>query len=161
MARLAELPVRVDVYGDGPYRPQIEAAIARHDMGHRVRLHGRVRLEELPRILAGSDLGLVPSLPEPYMQLSLSTKLLELVAMGVPVIASDLATFRVHFDEGAIRYVRGGDPAALADGIRADAADRVGTVARAAEARRQAAAYAWSAQAATYLQIVEDLAGRR
>ncbi|MGH2457129.1 MAG: glycosyltransferase, partial [Candidatus Limnocylindria bacterium] len=92
-----ELPHRLDVFGDGPWRPQVEAAIARTDTAERVHLNGRVPIDDLPGLLAGSDIGLVPSLPEPYLQYSLSTKLLEYAAMGLPVIASDLATFRAHF----------------------------------------------------------------
>ncbi len=153
----AALPLRVDVYGDGPYRPQVEAAIARTGTADRVHLNGRVPIDDLPRLLAGADIGLVPSLPQPYLQYSLSTKLLEYAAMGVPIIASDLATFRAHFTDEAIRFVPGGDPVALADAIRALAADPGATARLGAEARRQAAPYAWPAQRIHYLKVVERL----
>lgn len=156
----AELPHRLDVYGDGPFRPQVEAAIARTDTAARVHLNGRVPMDDLPGLLAGSDIGLVPSRPEPYLQYSLSTKLLEYAAMGVPIIASDLATFRAHFSDAAIRFVPGGDPAALATAIRELAADPTGAARLGAEAHRQAAGYAWQAQARTYLEIVDRLTGR-
>jgi glycosyltransferase involved in cell wall biosynthesis len=153
----AELPHRLDVYGDGPFRPEIERAIARTGTGDRVHLHGRVAIEALPAILAGADLGLVPSRPEPYLRYSLSQKLLEYAAMGVPVIASDLATFRAHFTATAVRYVPGGDPAALAAAIRELAADPEGAAGLGREAQRQAASYAWPAQASRYVAIVERL----
>jgi glycosyltransferase involved in cell wall biosynthesis len=155
------LPVRLDVYGDGPHRGQIAETIAACGVGDRVELHGRVAMDELPRVLAGSDIALVPSLPEPYLELSLSTKLLEAVAMGVPVIASDLATFRAHFTPEAIRYVPGGDAAALASAIRELADDPERAAAMAAEAHRQAQAYAWPIQAGRYLEVVDRLVARR
>jgi glycosyltransferase involved in cell wall biosynthesis len=157
MALLGDVPARLDVYGDGPYRPEIEEAIRRCGVADRVHLHGRVPLEELPALLAGSDIGLVPTRPEPYAEYSLSTKLLEYAAMGVPIIATDLATFRAHFDERAIRYVPGGDPAALAAAVRADVADPEATEARGIEGQRQAQAYAWPEQRRRYLEIVERL----
>ena len=158
----AELPARLDVYGDGPYRPQIEAAITRTGTAGRVHLNGRVAIDDLPALLAGSDIGLVPSLPEPYLQYSLSTKLLEYAAMGLPIIASDLATFRAHFDAEAIRFVPGGDPFALAGAIRELAADPAAAARLGAEAHRQAAAYAWQLQVPRYLEVVERLVrGRR
>jgi glycosyltransferase involved in cell wall biosynthesis len=153
----AELPLRLDVYGDGPYRPQIEAAIERTGTADRVHLNGRVPIDDLPALLAGSDIGLVPSLPEPYMRFSLSTKLLEYAAMGLPIIASDLATFRAHFDGDAIRFVPGGDPPALAAAIRELAADPDGAARLGATARRQAADYAWQLQAPRYLEVIEGL----
>lgn len=158
LARLrAGLPWRLDVYGDGPWRPQIEAAIARTGTGDRVHLHGRVAMDDLPRLLAASDVGLVPSLPEPYLQYSLSTKLLEYAAMGVPTIATDLATFRHHFTDAALCFVPGADPAALARAAERLVDDPERTVEMGLEARRQAAAYDWEVQRARYLGIVSRL----
>jgi glycosyltransferase involved in cell wall biosynthesis len=153
------LPHRLDVYGDGPFRPAVEAAIATTGTADRVHLNGRVPIDDLPALLAGSDIGLVPSRPEPYLQYSLSTKLLEYAAMGVPIIATDLATFRAHFSDEAIRYVAGADPSALAAAIQELAADPATASRLGAEAHRQAAAYAWDLQAARYLEIVERLIG--
>jgi len=161
VARLrSDVEARLDVYGDGPYRSPVEAEVARLGIDDVVTLHGRVPMEQLPGLLAGSDLALVPSLPEPYMQYSLSTKLLEAVAMGIPVIASDLATFRSHFSDTAIRYVAGGDAQALAAAIRELAADPDRAGRQAAEARRQAEPYAWAIQAGRYLEVVDRLADR-
>jgi glycosyltransferase involved in cell wall biosynthesis len=151
------LPHRLDVYGDGPYRPEVEAAIARTGTGERVHLHGRVPIDELPGLLAGADIGLVPSRPEPYLEYSLSTKLLEYAAMGVPIIASDLATVRAHFSDAAIRYVPGGDPGALAAAIRELAANAGRAIRLGAAAQRQAAAYDWAEQGRHYLDVVERL----
>jgi glycosyltransferase involved in cell wall biosynthesis len=161
MARLdPSLRAHLDVYGDGPFRPEVEAAIVRHGVADRVTLHGRVRLDDLPAILADADLAVVPTRPEPYLEYSLSTKLLECVAMGLPVIASHLHTFRAHFDEAAIRYVPGGDPAALAEAIAAMADDPSAAARQAQAATRQAEPYAWAIQRRNYLGIVDRLLER-
>ncbi|MCC6618627.1 MAG: glycosyltransferase [Chloroflexi bacterium] len=156
-----DLDWRLDVYGDGPWRSEVEATIERTDTAARVTLHGRVPMDELPRLLARADIGLVPSLPEPYMEYSLSTKLLEFAAMGVPVVATDLATFRHHFTDAALRYVPGADPAAIARAVEALADDPAGTTAMGLEAQRQAAAYDWEVQKARYLEVVARLIDRR
>ena len=151
------LPWRLDVYGDGPWRARVEDAIAQTGTADRVTLHGRVLIDELPDLLAAADIGVVPSLSEPYLQYSLSTKLLEYAALGVPAIASDLATFRYHFTDAALRFVPGGDPAALARAVTELAADPEGTVAMGVEAQRQATAYDWEHQKARYLDVVDRL----
>ena len=156
-----DLDWRLDVYGDGPWRPQVEAAIERTGLAHRVTLHGRVLLDDLPALIADADIGLVPSLHEPYLEYSLSTKLLEYAAMGVPAIASDLATFRYHFTDTALRFVRGGDASAIAPAILDLVADPGATAAMALEAQRQAMAYDWDHQKAVYLSVVGGLVGRR
>jgi glycosyltransferase involved in cell wall biosynthesis len=161
VARIGDsLPVRVDIYGDGPYRPQLETAVARTGTADRVHLNGPVPIEELPGLIAGADVGVLPTLDEPYLHFSLSTKLLEYATMGITIVGSDLATVRAHFTPEAIRYVPGGDPDALATAIREVAADPVAAARFGAEAHRQAAAYGWEVQAARYLEIVERLAAR-
>jgi glycosyltransferase involved in cell wall biosynthesis len=160
LARLpADLDWRLDVYGEGPWRPVIERAISETGTAARVRLHGWTDIEALPALIAEADIGLVPSLAEPYLAYSLSTKLLEYAAMGVPVVASDLETNRAHFTDAAIRYVPGGDPAALAAAIRGMVADPEATVALGVEARRQAEPFAWERQRRHYLRIIDRLAG--
>jgi len=155
-----ELPIRADIYGDGPYRPQLEAVVARTGTGDRVHLNGPVPIDELPALIAAADVGVIPSLPEPYMQYSLSTKLLEYAAMGIPIVASDLGTIRAHFTADAIAYVPGGDVDALAAGLRSLADDPVATARLGAEAHRQAAKYEWAEQAQRYVAIVERLLAR-
>jgi glycosyltransferase involved in cell wall biosynthesis len=155
-----DLPLRLDVFGDGPFSPDVADAIARTETSDRVHLNGRVPIDDLPGLIAGTDVGLVPSRPEPYLQYSLSTKLLEYAAMGIPIIASDLATFRSHFSEDAIRYVPGGDARALAGVILELAADPTAAARLGAEAHRQSAAYAWDVQARRYLEIVDRLLAR-
>lgn len=152
--------VTLDVYGDGPYASAIAASIARLALEERVHLHGRVPIERLPALLAEADAGLVPSLPEPYLAYSLSTKLLEYVALGIPVIASDLATFRTHFTDAALCFVPAGDASALANAIVDLSREPDAAAQRAAEAQRQAAAYAWPEQARRYLGVAEGLIGR-
>ena len=148
---------QLDVYGDGPWRPRIEEAIERTGTAGRVTLHGRVPMDDLPGLLAGADIGLVPSLAQPYLEYSLSTKLLEYAAMGVPTVATDLATFRHHFTDAALRFVPGNDPEALARAIEALVDDPAGTVAMGQEARRQAMAYDWEVQKERYRAIVSGL----
>jgi glycosyltransferase involved in cell wall biosynthesis len=118
-------------------------------------------MDALPGLLADADLGLVPSLPEPYLDYSLSTKLLEYAAMGLPIVASDLATFRHHFSDEAIRFVPGGDPDALARAIEGLVEDPTRAVAIGREAQRQATAYDWEVQKSRYVAIVDRLIDER
>ena len=152
------LPVRLDIFGGGPYRAELDAVVARTGTSGRVHLNGPVPVEELAGLIAGSDIGVVPTLDEPYLRLSLSTKLLEYAAMGIPIVASDLETVRAHFTVAAVRFVPGGDPRALADAIQELAADPAAAARFGAEAQRQAATYGWEVQAARYLAVVERLA---
>jgi len=80
--------------------------------------------------------------------------------MGVPTIATDLATFRHHFTDAALRFIPGDVPLALARAVESLADNPEATLAMGAEAQRQATAYDWEHQKAVYLGIVDRLALR-
>ena len=151
------LTIRVDIYGDGPFRDELMRTVTRLGVADRVHLNDPVPMDDLPGLIAGADIGVVPTLPEHYMQYSLSTKLLEYASLGIPIIASDLATFRAHFTLEAIRYVSAGEPRALTEAILELAADPPRATRLGNEALAQSAAYAWPGQAERYVSIVESL----
>ncbi|WP_408952447.1 glycosyltransferase family 4 protein [Lysobacter sp. Hz 25] len=64
MPRLGEAHAQwhLDVVGDGPDRADLEAAMAQHGLGERIRLHGDVDEATKFRLLAQSDLVLMPNL---------------------------------------------------------------------------------------------------
>jgi glycosyltransferase involved in cell wall biosynthesis len=133
VARLPRSTVdTVDLYGDGPERAALERLVAELDLDDRVGLH-RWR-DDIPEQMARHDLFVLPSTAEgmPYA-------LLEAMAAGIPVIASDVP--------GNVEALAGGsagtvvprrDPAALAAAMAARLADPDGTARLARAAHRRA-----------------------
>jgi L-malate glycosyltransferase len=140
--------------GDGPLRGALEHEVGRMDLGSRVAFLG-VR-DDVPDILAASDVFVLPSLCE-----AASITLLEAMASGVPIVATDV----------------GGTPEILrrdVDGVltpRSDASAMAAAVARflespdeAAEMARRAAArvrttYRLDETIDRYLSMYRTLAG--
>lgn len=89
---LSELPEHVHVVwiGDGRLRVELEAEISRLNLGNRFHILGWQ--DNAARLLAGMDLFLLPSLYE-----GLPLALLEAMAVGLPVIASDIPGTRDAF----------------------------------------------------------------
>lgn len=78
---LAERPWTLLVAGDGPARPDVEAAFAKFPPG-RVHFLGSVAPQDLPAIYAASDLYLWPGVDEAF-----GLAFLEAQAAGVPAVA--------------------------------------------------------------------------
>ena len=86
----AELVLHGTLAGDEGFRPELEALVAADP---RVRLFGRYDHDDLPRVMAGIDVMLVPSTTlESY-----GLVLVEALAYGVPVIASDMVGSAYEF----------------------------------------------------------------
>lgn len=76
-------PILLDIYGDGPMRPKLEAQVRRLGLTERVRFHGFVPQEEIPGHLGRAHVLVLPSLYECG-----GAVVLEAMALGLPVIAT-------------------------------------------------------------------------
>ena len=73
---------RLSVAGDGPQRGKLERAIARHGLGDRVRVLGRLDRSQIRDLLARSDVFVLPTVRE-----SFGLAALEARCAGLPVVA--------------------------------------------------------------------------
>ncbi len=94
LVRLSQLPLLPE-----------EAELARAD-----EFHTHIRPEEAARLISGCDLLLAPS----WEQEGFGLPVLEAMACGTPVVASDISCFR-HFAHDAALLVPAGQPAAFAE----------------------------------------------
>lgn len=131
---LAAAPAtRLLLVGDGVMRQEWEALAERLQVSSCVRFTGQVSYRDLPRFLQAMDVVVAPLTSDrgetsPF-------KVLDALASGHPVIASDLPSIRnlAGEFEGAVGLVRPDDPTALADAVLAlllDPARRQGLGAR-------------------------------
>jgi glycosyltransferase involved in cell wall biosynthesis len=161
---LPELPdLQLQVLGDGDAR---DALLRRaEDLG----LDGHVRfspgmmdVEDVVREIQRADVGVVPNRRGRFTDELLPTKLLEYVAVGVPVVASRTPGLETYLDDGMVEYFMAGDPADLAASLRRlheDAERRSALVRKADDYHRR---NGWPVVATAYASQVQALAaGRR
>ncbi|MGE5499170.1 MAG: glycosyltransferase, partial [Syntrophothermus sp.] len=68
-------------------------------------------------IIKINDIGLVPYMNDPYMNLALSTKTFEYAAAGLPVVSSNLYSLSLIFDNSSIKFAQADNAKDFADGI--------------------------------------------
>ena len=117
-----------------------------------------VPFSEIPAELERADLGIVPTLRDPFTELLLPVKLLEYVHMGLPAIAARLPVIERYFPGDTVALFEPGDPASLARSIRTVLDDPERSSERAVAAGERLEAIAWEQQRATYLQLIDELA---
>ena len=156
--RLPEL--RLDVWGDGTHRPAVQALAVELGVQDRVRWNGWVTMEELMPHLASADAGVVAVRRDPFRDVTLCTKMFDLVSLRKPVIISRTRAVESYFGDECFQIFESGDVDDLAraiDTVYSDSELRRRLVRRALEVNEP---YRWVHQAKRYVEIVEKLAGR-
>jgi alpha-1,3-rhamnosyl/mannosyltransferase len=141
----------------GWHNTELVAPKDRDALGPALRQLGRVSEAELRALYAGAVLFAFPSLHEGF-----GLPVLEAMAAGVPVVASDIPAVR-EVAGGAATLVPAGDVAAWADVLgemlgesRLSGPGRAGLV---EAGRARAALFPWTATAAATLAVYEELVG--
>jgi glycosyltransferase involved in cell wall biosynthesis len=141
VCRAKETPVLL-IIGFGPQLDDARAYAKRLGIDSRIVFTGKVPHEEAPRYLAAADILIFPyssEYPDTYLNAGRSSlKLYEYMAMGRPVVASDIGELHESLKEGGGVLVEGNSPQAFGEKIRALIDDKDSMSRLGAEARRRA-----------------------
>jgi glycosyltransferase involved in cell wall biosynthesis len=160
-ARLARHPIRFAFVGEGADKPGLEHMVTERGLRNVTLLPG-VPSREVPSLLAAADICLVPLRDVPLFSSFIPSKLFEYLAAGRAVIGSVAGEAAQILGEAGAALVPPEDSVALADEIRALAADpdRRLAMGRAGRAHVERC-YDQVALAREYRKILEAAGGRR
>jgi glycosyltransferase involved in cell wall biosynthesis len=153
--------LRLMVIGAGDYLETARHLVAQKRLERLVSFVNQVPIEELPRLLAGVDVGLAPNRASGATHLMLPVKLLDYMALGIPTIAARLQTIEHYFSDRAVRFFEPGNPVDLAAAIEELHRDRALRAELAHNARRAAERIGWPTQRAEYYRIIDSLLQKR
>lgn len=129
------IPFRCDLVGGGRLEGRLKAKVAAAGLADRIRFHGRLPQAEVRKILAASDLLVLPSIVTGAGKMEgLPVVLMEALALEIPVVSTDISGIPELVRDGETGVlVPQKDPAALADGIsrQLGAPERAAAMARA------------------------------
>lgn len=80
---------RLELVGEGPLRAELATRAAHLGIADRLRVRSEVPSTEVPGVLAGFDVLVLPSLSTPSWREQFGRVLIEAMACGVPVVGSD------------------------------------------------------------------------
>jgi glycosyltransferase involved in cell wall biosynthesis len=162
LARLEDLPMHLTVIGDGDQRlPLMQQAT---DLGveRRVGFSAGYRpIRETLREVATCDIGIVPLEALPINDFALPSKLLEYVALDMPVVSARTPTITRHFADDELNFFAAGDADDLARRIRGVISDERRARAAAVRAAMRYEGLRWEHSRSRFLDLIEAPAGRR
>lgn len=130
------LPYRVVIVGDGPSRVEVERLAQELRVSDRFDFRGYLTGKALLDALSTFDIGVCPDPANGYNEHCTMNKVLEYMALGIPVAQFDLCESRRSAGEAAI-YARPSEPAALAEAIATLAVDPIRRAAMGKVGRRR------------------------
>lgn len=154
----AELPkAEFHIYGDGNMKPSLIALAADLGFSGRVKFFEPVRVKEIAHIMVNADLGVVPKRADSFGNEAYSTKIMEFMSLGVPVVVSKTKIDQYYFDDSLVRFFESGNVEALAAAILDIVRDSEKRERLVANALAYSERHSWKRRQADYLNLVDEL----
>ena len=157
-AVLAKIPgAEFHIYGDGNMKAELVALAKSLKLEDKVRFFDPLPLTQIAEVMSGADLGIVPKRADSFGNEAYSTKIMEFMSLGVPMVVSETKIDRFYFDDSVVRFFQSGNSDALAAAIievlqNDDLRSRM-----IANASAYAARNSWEVRKKDYLQLVDSL----
>lgn len=108
--------IRCEIFGDGFQRKYIENLIIEMGLNDVIELNGRIRNEDVPKVLSGMDIFCATSVLDSE---SFGVVAVEAQAMCVPVVATDVDGYKEVVEDGVTGIiVKRRDPDSIAEGLK-------------------------------------------
>jgi glycosyltransferase involved in cell wall biosynthesis len=146
------------IYGEGPAKISLIQLANALNMQNRVIFHDFLPSREIARVMATTDIAVEPKrATSAFGNEALSTKILEFMALGVPVIASKTKIHAYYYDDSIIQYYENDDETELARQIlrlkhSPELCHQLVT-----NAKKYVQENNWDARKDDYLQLVDSL----
>lgn len=146
------------IYGDGGQRKNLADLTAELGLDHKVKFFREVPINEIADAITNSDLGIVPKRSNSFGNEAFSTKVLEFMSLGVPVLASSTRIDRYYFNDSVVQFFKSQDEDDLADKMLFMLNNESYRNALAARALDFVKDFFWDLKKNSYLDLVDSLA---
>ncbi|MCC6235366.1 MAG: glycosyltransferase, partial [Verrucomicrobiales bacterium] len=102
------------IVGDGPERPRLQGMVEELGLSQRVSIEPPIPISRIPELLSTADIGVVPKLAEGFGNEAYSTKIMEFMAAGLPVVASQTRIDQFYFGKGEVHFFASDNPEDMA-----------------------------------------------
>jgi glycosyltransferase involved in cell wall biosynthesis len=145
------------IYGDGNMKPTLVAQAQQLGLAERVRFFNPLPVRQIADVMANADLGVVPKRADSFGNEAYSTKIMEFMSLGVPVVVSSTKIDRYYFNETMVRFFESGNAKAMAEAMLQVLGDGELRRSMVSNAAGYAVRNSWETRKSDYLDLVDSL----
>jgi glycosyltransferase involved in cell wall biosynthesis len=145
------------IYGGGDEKSELIALTERLGLNDSVKFCGSVSLESIADVISNADLGVVPKRADSFGNEAYSTKIMEYMSQGVPVVLSRTKIDNFYFDDSVVRFFPSGDVPALAAAMLEVIQNKALRDSLVEGGYRYVDLHSWDRRKAEYLELVDNL----
>jgi glycosyltransferase involved in cell wall biosynthesis len=122
-----------------------------------VKFFKHVPLDQMAQVIANADLGVVPKRADSFGNEAYSTKIMEFMSQGVPVVVSRTKIDAFYFEEGVVHFFASGDSEAMAKAMLDVINDRDLRDSLAQRGFEYVQLHGWERKKKEYLDLIDRL----
>ena len=105
------------IHGDGNKKDELVELTRDLGLTGKVRFFDPRPVSEIAEVMSQADLGVVPKRADSFGNEAYSTKIMEFMSLGVPMVVSSTKIDRFYFNDNIVRFFESGNQDALAEAI--------------------------------------------
>lgn len=145
------------IYGEGSSKRQLMALTHELGLNESVRFFDPLGLRAIARVVSDADLGVVPKRADSFGNEAYSTKIMEFMSLGVPVVVSATRVDRYYFDDSVVRFFESGNHEELARAMYDVLTNSQLRESLIRKANEYVVRQGWARHKSRYLQLVDTL----
>lgn len=154
---LIELSVIPKIINEGDYSKRLLQEVHMLDLDDNFCLFNPVPHDQMPEIIQAANLSVYTPLPDVHMDIALSLKIPEVVAIGRPLVTSRLSVLLRYFGEDALFMCEPGNVEDCAEKILQVYKNPEEARSRTQKAQEALKKFDWKKQKKVYLRLVHEL----
>jgi glycosyltransferase involved in cell wall biosynthesis len=147
------------IYSSGNEKLKAELRALAQELGieESVKFFEIVSLDKIVEVIANSDLGVVPKRADSFGNEAYSTKIMEFMSLGVPVVVSRTKIDSYYFKDDDVRFFPSSDSSAMAKAMIDVAQNKSLRESLIAHGLEYVAQHSWAQKRKEYLDLIDDL----
>ena len=148
------------IIGDGEHLAYLKDLVEKLNLKNYVEFIAPVPLTQIPDLLARANLGISTHKQDPFWDVYFSTKIVEFLIMGLPVVVSKTKTIQFYFDDNILFFFTPEDIKDFAEKVLTVYKNPSVVKMNVETARRHIRELSWNIEKKKYIRLVEFLIDR-